>query len=291
METIESSEVMQKTCEAVRLSKQTIGLVPTMGFFHEGHLELMKAGKRLADQLIVSIFVNPFQFGPTEDYEMYPRDIEGDLSKAQEVGVDVVFCPPMEEIYPGGFQTSVVVQEVTKHLCGLSRPSHFEGVTTVVAKLFNITVPHLAIFGQKDYQQLTVISRMVKDLNMDIKIVGVPIVREPDGLAMSSRNSYLSPEERESALSLKKSLDLAEQLFTEGETNPDKIIAEVKQLIRSHPLTEIDYVKICNPVSLEDVETMEEKSLLALAVKVGQTRLIDNCLISKASENIPDDES
>ena len=196
----------------------------------------------------------------------------------------------MEEMYPSGFQTSVVVQEVTKHLCGLSRPSHFEGVTTVVAKLFNITKPHLAVFGQKDYQQLTVISRMVKDLNMDIKIVGVPIVRESDGLAMSSRNSYLSPQERESALSLKKSLDLAGQLFNEGEDNPDKIIAEVKQLIRSHPLTEIDYVKMCNPVSLEDVETMGERSLLALAVIVGQTRLIDNCLIGK-DEKTPDDDS
>jgi len=284
MKTIESSEVMQQTSEAFRLNKQTIGLVPTMGFFHEGHLELMRAGKRLTDQLVVSIFVNPYQFGPTEDYEMYPRDIEGDLSKARDVGVDVVFCPPVEDMYPSGFQTSVVVQEVTKHLCGLSRPSHFEGVTTVVAKLFNITMPHLAVFGQKDYQQLTIISRMVKDLNMDIKIVGIPIVREPDGLAMSSRNSYLSSEERKSALSLKKALDLAKQLFHEGETNPDKIIAEVKQLIRSHPKTEIDYVKMCHPVSLQDVETMEEKSLLALAVKVGKTRLIDNCLISKASE-------
>lgn len=291
METIDSSEAMQKTCEAFRLSRQTIGLVPTMGFFHDGHLQLMEAGKRLADQLVVSIFVNPFQFGPAEDYEMYPRDIEGDMSKAKDVGVDILFCPSTEEIYPSGFQTTIAVQEVTKHLCGLSRPSHFEGVTTVVAKLFNITMPHLAVFGQKDYQQLTVISRMVKDLNMDIKIVGVPTVRESDGLAMSSRNSYLSPEERESALCLKKSLDLADDLFRKGEQNPDKIIGEVEQLILSHAFTEIEYVKICHPVSLEDVKTVEEKSLLALAVKVGKTRLIDNCLIGKASEKVPESDS
>ncbi len=282
---------MQKTCEAFRLSRQTIGLVPTMGFFHDGHLQLMEAGKRLADQLVVSIFVNPFQFGPAEDYEMYPRDIEGDMSKAKDVGVDILFCPSTEEIYPSGFQTTIAVQEVIKHLCGLSRPSHFEGVTTVVAKLFNITMPHLAVFGQKDYQQLTVISRMVKDLNMDIKIVGFPTLRESDGLAMSSRNSYLSPEERESALCLKKSLDLADDLFRKGEQNPDKIIGEVEQLILSHVSTEIEYVKICHSASLEDVETVEEKSLLALAVKVGKTRLIDNCLIGKASENIPESDS
>ena len=281
METIESTKAMQEKCEALRMSGQTISLVPTMGFFHDGHLELMKAGKRLSDQMVVSIFVNPIQFGPSEDFEVYPRDMEGDLSKAQDVGADFVFCPSTEEMYPGGFQTIVAVQEVTKHLCGLSRPSHFEGVTTVVAKLFNITKPHLAIFGQKDYQQLTVISRMVEDLNMDIKIVGIPTVREPDGLAMSSRNNYLSPEERESALCLKKSLDLAENLFRQGEYNAEKIIAEVERLILSHASTEIEYVKICHSASLGDVKTVEEKSLLALAVKVGQTRLIDNCLIGR----------
>jgi pantoate--beta-alanine ligase len=281
METIESSKVMQEKCEVFRISGQTIGLVPTMGFFHDGHLELMRAGKRLSDQMIVSIFVNPIQFGPSEDFEVYPRDMEGDLSKAKDVGADFVFCPSSEEMYPGGFQTSVSVQEVTKHLCGLTRPSHFEGVTTVVAKLFNITKPHLAIFGQKDYQQLTVISRMVEDLNMDVKIVGVPTVREPDGLAMSSRNSYLNPEERESALCLKKSLDLADSLYHQGEYNAEKIIEEVEKLIRSHASTEIEYIKICHPASLEDAETVEEKSLLALAVKVGQTRLIDNCLIGR----------
>jgi pantoate--beta-alanine ligase len=281
VEIIESCEIMQKTSEGFRRSGKTIGLVPTMGFFHDGHLELMRAGKRLSDQLVVSIFVNPTQFGPSEDYESYPRDRQGDLSKAREVDVDIVFCPLNEEMYPRGFQTSVTVHEVTKHLCGLSRPSHFEGVTTVVAKLFNITIPHLAVFGQKDYQQLTVISRMVKDLNMAVKIVGIPIVREPDGLAMSSRNTYLSAEERESALCLKKSLDLADSLFSRGERDPDKIIGDIKQLIKDHPLTEIDYVKICHPATLEDVKTVEERNLLALAVKVGKTRLIDNCLFGR----------
>ena len=281
MEIIESCEIMQSTSEGLRRSGKTIGLVPTMGFFHDGHLELMRTGKRLSDQLVVSIFVNPTQFGPSEDYESYPRDQEGDLSKARDTGVDIVFCPASEEMYPKGFQTSIAVQEVTKHLCGLSRPSHFEGVTTVVAKLFNITMPDLAVFGQKDYQQLTVISRMVKDLNMPVKIVGVPIVREPDGLAMSSRNTYLSAEERESALCLKKSLDLADRLFSQGERDPDRIIGEVEQLIKDHPFTEIDYVKICHPATLEDVETVKERDLLALAVKVGKTRLIDNCLLGR----------
>ena len=281
MEIIESCEIMQKTSEGFRRSGKTIGLVPTMGFFHDGHLELMKTGKKLSDQLVVSIFVNPTQFGPSEDYESYPRDVEGDLAKARETGVDIAFCPSNEEMYPNGFQTSIVVREVTKHLCGLSRPSHFEGVTTVVAKLFNITMPHLAVFGQKDYQQLTVISRMVKDLNMPVKIVGAPIVRESDGLAMSSRNTYLSPEERESALCLKKSLDLADSLFNRGERDPDRIIGDVKQLIEDHPFTEIDYIKICHPASLEDVETVKERDLLALAVKVGKTRLIDNCLLGR----------
>jgi len=281
VEIIDSCEMMQKTSETFRRSGQTIALVPTMGFFHDGHLELMKAGRRLSDRLVVSIFVNPTQFGPSEDYGSYPRDPEGDLAKAREVDVDIAFCPSNEEMYPQGFQTSVAVQEVTKHLCGLSRPTHFEGVTTVVAKLFNITMPHLAVFGQKDYQQLTVISRMVKDLNMAVKIVGVPIVRESDGLAMSSRNTYLSSVERESSLCLKKSLDLADSLFDQGERNPEKIIGDVKQLIQDHPLTEIDYVKICHPATLEDVETVEERNLLALAVKVGKTRLIDNCLLGR----------
>jgi pantoate--beta-alanine ligase len=279
MEVIDTIDAMQVRCEKLRLSGQTISLVPTMGFFHEGHLELMRVGKRHSDVLVISIFVNPIQFGPNEDYETYPRDTEGDLSKAREVGVDFAFVPSLKEMYPDGFQTKITVEKVTKHLCGISRPDHFDGVTTVVAKLFNITKPHVAIFGQKDYQQLTVISRMVEDLKMDIQIVGVPTVREPDGLAMSSRNSYLSPDERRSALCLKKSIDLAYDMVREGEKDVNNIKLAVEKLILGHPFTKLDYIILCHPVTLENTETIEGETLLALAVRVGKTRLIDNRLI------------
>ena len=264
------------------MSGQTIALVPTMGFFHEGHLKLMEVGKKHSDSLMISIFVNPIQFGPAEDLEEYPRDIEGDLSKAEKVGVDIVFVPSAKGMYPDSFQTRLNVERVTNFLCGLSRPGHFNGVTTVVAKLFNIIKPHLAIFGQKDYQQLTVISRMVTDMNMDIQIIGVPTVRESDGLAMSSRNSYLSPEERKSAVCLKKSIDLADDMLKSGERDVDRIKSEVKKLILSYPSTEIDYINICHPVTLEDLDKIESETLLALAVGVGRTKLIDNGLIGQA---------
>ncbi|MGD8229948.1 MAG: pantoate--beta-alanine ligase, partial [Desulfobacteraceae bacterium] len=217
MKLIETIDAMQRQCEELRSSEKTIALVPTMGFFHQGHLELMRVGRRHADILAISIFVNPTQFGPSEDFEAYPRDMEGDLAGARDVGVDLVFAPSVQEMYPDGHQTRVLVERVTKHLCGLSRPGHFDGVTTVVAKLFNIAKPHLALFGEKDYQQLTAVKQMVKDLDMDIRIIGVPTVREPDGLAMSSRNTYLNPEERKSALCLKKSLDLAIEMYGQGE--------------------------------------------------------------------------
>ena len=276
LEVIESVEQMQERSEALRLAGHTIALVPTMGFLHEGHLELMRVGKRHSDQLIMSIFVNPTQFGPAEDYDQYPRDTEGDLRKADEVGVDIVFMPSVQEMYPDGFQSKVHVEEVTQHLCGFTRPGHFDGVTTVVAKLFNVTKPHLGIFGRKDYQQLAVISRMAADLNMDIKILGVPTFREPDGLAMSSRNKYLTPEERKSALCLKKSLDLAGKMIQAGEKNASVIKGAVESLIQGHPFTEIDYVSLCDPATLEERETLGVENLVALAVRVGKTRLIDN---------------
>ena len=279
MEIIGTVEQMQKKSEALRLGGHTIALVPTMGFFHEGHLELMRVGKKLADKLIISIFVNPTQFGPAEDFGEYPKDTEGDLARAREVGVDIIFSPSVNEMYPEGFQTNVQVEKATQHLCGISRPVYFNGVTTVVAKLFNMTMPHLAVFGQKDYQQLMVISRMVADLNMPIKIIPVPTVRESDGLAMSSRNSYLNPEERKSALCLKKSLDLADKMFRGGEKDVSVIKNAVVSLIQGHPFTEIDYVSLCDPVTFEDIETLGEKNLLALAVRVSKTRLIDNCLL------------
>ncbi len=279
MEVIESIDQMQQKAEAIRSQGKTIALVPTMGYLHEAHLELMRIGKRHADVLIISIFVNPTQFGPSEDYAQYPRDPEGDLQKAKSVGVDIVFMPSAEEMYPPGFQTNVSVRDLTQHLCGLSRPGHFDGVATVVCKLFNITKPHIAIFGQKDYQQLAVITRMVMDLNMDIQIIGASTVREPDGLAMSSRNAYLNEEERKSALCLKKSIDLAEEMARKGETNAKNIKKAIKEFIAGHPFTEIDYVSLCDPVTLEDVEHLSDRTLLALAVRVGKTRLIDNKVI------------
>jgi pantoate--beta-alanine ligase len=279
MELLEQVDVIQRKCEDLRLAGKILSLVPTMGFLHEGHLELMRVAKRHADVVIISIFVNPTQFRPSEDFESFPRDTEGDLERAREVGVDIAFLPSVQEMYSDGFQTKVSVEKVTKHLGGLSRPTHFNGVTTVVAKLFNITKPHLAVFGQKDYQQLTVISRMVRDLNMDIDIVGVPTVREPDGLAMSSCNTRLNPEERKSALCLKKSLDLARRLVRNGERSAEKVKKALEELILSHPCTAVDYVTLCHPVTLEDVETLEAEILLALAVMVGKTRLIDNCLL------------
>jgi pantoate--beta-alanine ligase len=282
MEVIETVDRMQQSAEYLRSAGNTIAVVPTMGFLHEGHLELMRVGKIHADTLVITIFVNPTQFGPGEDYEQYPRDPEGDLKAAESVGVDVVFMPAAGEMYTDMHQTRVTVERLPNHLCGLSRPGHFDGVTTVVAKLFHITKPHLAIFGQKDYQQLAVISRMVMDLNMDIKIIGVPTVREPDGLAMSSRNKYLSDDERASALCLKKSLDAAQELMDAGETESRVISSRLEALINSHPFTEIDYIELCDPVTLDHADRLEEETLLALAVRVGQTRLIDNCVLRRA---------
>ena len=279
MEIIETIATMQEASERWRNKDEIIVLVPTMGFLHEGHLELLRVGREKGDKLIMSLFVNPTQFGPQEDYDKYPRDTEGDLEKARSKGVDAVFMPSAMEMYPDGFQTTLTVEKVTQYLCGRSRPGHFSGVTTVVAKLFNITKPHRAIFGEKDYQQLVVIRQMVRDLNMGIDIIGVPTVRERDGLAMSSRNSYLTPDERESALSLKKGMEMAGAMVAKGEKDSAKIIGAVCELILSHPFTEIDYVTICNSENLTDIETVEEPALLALAVKVGRARLIDNRIL------------
>lgn len=279
MQIIRSVDQMQKTAEALRLEGKTLALVPTMGFLHDGHLALMRVGKSHADTLMISIFVNPTQFSPAEDFDKYPRDPEGDIEKARQVGVDIVFMPDADEIYAPAAQTSVLVHRVTQHLCGLSRPTFFEGVTTIVCKLFHIMKPHIAVFGQKDYQQLTVISRMVIDLNMDIRVIGVPTVRDPDGLAMSSRNNYLSHEMRKSALSLNKSLHLADEMFKAGERNPAVIKNAVQAFIENHPHTKIDYVSLCDPVTLEELEILANENLLALAVLVGKTRLIDNHLI------------
>lgn len=251
-------------------------MVPTMGFLHEGHLSLMREGRRRADVLVISIFVNPAQFAPHEDFDAYPRDLERDLNLAREVGVDLVFTPSDRDLYPEGYQTTVQVEELQRPLCGVSRPIFFRGVATVVAKLFNIVRPHMAIFGEKDFQQLVVIRRMVEDLNFDIRIVGGETVREPDGLAMSSRNAYLTEEQRPAALSLVQALRAAQLRVGQGESDARRILEEAAERIGSHPDTEIDYIAVVDPETLDPMEIVDRPARMALAVKVGGTRLIDN---------------
>jgi len=267
---------MQSLSESLRQQGKRISFVPTMGYFHEGHLALMREAKKIANFLIVSIYVNPKQFGPKEDLSRYPRDFERDYRMAESVGVDVIFFPPDEEMYPQHYQTYVDVEKVTQNLCGLSRPGHFRGVTTVCTKLFNIVKPHVAVFGKKDFQQFITIKQMVKDLNLDLEIVGLPTVREADGLAMSSRNVYLKEDERLSALSLVKSLKLAQRIYEKGERNTSVIIKEVKEFIKNISSADIDYIKICDVVTLKDIQEITGEAVIALAVKIGATRLIDN---------------
>jgi len=276
MKIINSIAQMQSFAESLRREGQKISFVPTMGYFHEGHLDLMRAARKMADCLVVSIYVNPTQFGPKEDLSKYPRDFDRDCKMAQSANVDVIFFPPDQEMYPENYQTYVNVEKVTQNLCGLSRPGHFRGVTTICNKLFNIVKPHTAVFGKKDYQQLMTIKRMVTDLNLDLEIIGIPIVREADGLAMSSRNVYLKENERVSALNLVNSLKLAQRLYDDGERKSSRILSEVTELIKSAPYTEIDYVKICDAATLVDVDDIIAEAVIALAVKVGTTRLIDN---------------
>ncbi len=256
---------------------KTIGFVPTMGFFHEGHLSLMRMAGERASKVVVSLFVNPTQFAPGEDLSTYPRDFEQDRDLAAEVGVDVLFMPDVEAMYPAGEKTTVVVRDLTDHLCGADRPGHFAGVATVVTKLFNIVRPDLAIFGKKDFQQLAVIRRMCTDLNMGIEIVGHPIVRETDGLAMSSRNTYLDDEMRLSALSLSRAIKLARKLAAEGEYNVERLVGSCRELIGSYPKTAVDYISFFNRDTLESVDVIDKKTVMALAVKIDdKVRLIDN---------------
>jgi pantoate--beta-alanine ligase len=276
MNTIQSVSEMQKWASTTREAGKKIAFVPTMGFLHEGHVALMREGKSRGDCLVVSIFVNPTQFGVGEDYEKYPRDLEGDTEKVSSAGGDIIFAPSAKEMYPSGYQTFVAVEKVTQNLCGASRPTHFQGVTTVVAKLFNIIKPHVAIFGEKDYQQLVTIRQMTRDLNFDIEIIGMPTIREEDGLAMSSRNKYLSSEERKQALCLFSALNQVEKLFQGGEKNSKKLIDRAREIIRIQPAAAIDYVKVCHPETIEDLEWIDDKALMALAVKIEKTRLIDN---------------
>jgi pantoate--beta-alanine ligase len=276
MKVIRSIKEMQAFSEYIRNSGKKIAFVPTMGYFHEGHLSLMREGRQRGDCVVISIYVNPTQFGPNEDFEKYPRDFERDKGLAEGVGVDVIFYPEDKEMYPANYQTYVSVEKVTQNLCGISRPGHFRGVTTVCAKLFNIVKPHYAIFGKKDFQQLVSIKRMVQDLDMDLEVIGMTIVRESDGLAMSSRNVYLKDNERESALSLSRSLKLAKQMYDKGGRDALRILEEVKKFIEDHPFSRIDYAKICNTKTLQDIDFLDGESVLALAVKINKTRLIDN---------------
>ena len=275
---------MQALAEDFRRQGQTIAFVPTMGYLHDGHLSLIAAGRQMADTLVVSIFVNPAQFGPGEDYENYPRDPERDRNLAETAGTDVLFMPGKDQLYPEGYETYVTQMHLPNHLCGLSRPTHFSGVTTIVAKLFNIVKPHYAVFGKKDYQQMAIVRKMAADLNFDTQIIGAPIVRESDGLALSSRNKYLNPQQRQSALSLNRALAEAQQMVAGGETRAETIIEKAARIITAQPETEIDYVRICDPETLEDAAVVDRPVLMALAVHVGQTRLIDNTMLAQSGE-------
>jgi pantoate--beta-alanine ligase len=281
MRIISKVKEMQKVADELRKEGKIIGVVPTMGYLHEGHLSLIRLAKEKSDVVITTIFVNPLQFAPNEDYDRYPRDFERDVKLAQSAGCDIIFHPSVEEMYPQNFLTYVEVDKLTKVLEGEFRPTHFRGVTTVVAKLFNITKPHIAVFGQKDAQQALIIKQMVRDLNFDIEIIVAPIIREPDGLAMSSRNVYLSDSERKDATVLYESLKLAEKLIENGERNSENIILKMEELIKSKPTAKIDYIAIVEPETLEKVETLSEgkEYLIALAVRIGSTRLIDNTIV------------
>ena len=279
VEVIPTVEQMQERAENLRRDGRRIACVPTMGFLHDGHLSLMRIAKRRADVLVVSIFVNPAQFGPEEDFETYPRNLERDLDLCAKENVDIVFTPKTAALYPDGYQSYVKLEHLPHHLCGLSRPVFFTGVATVVCKLFNIVRPHIAVFGEKDYQQLLIIRRMVQDLNINTEIIGAPIVREKDGLAMSSRNAYLTPDQRPAALTLYRSLVQARKRVETGERNAARILKEAHGLISAQPETDIDYLRICDPETLIDVERIDQTALMALAVKVGKTRLIDNTIL------------
>jgi len=267
---------MRKYIREMRSRRRRIALVPTMGYLHEGHLTLVEEARRLASVVVVTVFVNPAQFGPNEDLDRYPRDPSGDRRKLKLAGADVMFMPDTGEIYPEGFQTFVDVTDITNDYCGASRPGHFRGVATVVMKLFNIIEPDLAVFGEKDYQQLVTIKQMVKDLNLGVQVVGMPTIREEDGLAMSSRNAYLSPAQRQQATTIFRGLRKARRLLDSGERDAAELAAIVMDLLREEQGLIIDYVSVCDPETLERIPEVEKQAVLLVGVKVGETRLIDN---------------
>lgn len=270
---------MQSRADRLRREGKTTAFVPTMGYLHEGHLSLLRIGKQQADDLVLSIFVNPAQFGPNEDLDSYPRALDNDLQLAEEEGVDAVFVPTDKALYQEGYQTYVELETLPAHLCGLSRPVFFKGITTVVSQLFNIVKPHLAVFGEKDFQQLAIIRQMVRDLKFDIEIIGGPIIREADGLAMSSRNAYLKPEQRSAALALYKVLENARAMVKEGILDTTQLTAQAQDIFSTHPAIKVDYISLCDPLTLDSVQSVHKQTLMALAVNLEGIRLIDNTIL------------
>ncbi|MDI9480357.1 MAG: pantoate--beta-alanine ligase [Syntrophomonadaceae bacterium] len=280
MQTIQSVAEMQQWSSIQKRSGRRIGLVPTMGYLHDGHLSLVRQARQECDLVVVSIFVNPMQFGVGEDFEEYPRDLTRDCALLEQEQADVVFAPAVKDMYPPGYSSFVEVEgEITTKMCGASRPGHFRGVTTVVSKLFHICQPDLAFFGQKDAQQAMILEKMVRELNFPLKIVRVPIVREEDGLALSSRNVYLNPQERQEALVLSQSLQAARQLIMDGERDVEKVKDFIRNIIATSPGAQIDYIELNKADDLASLPRIEGKVLIALAVKFGTTRLIDNLLV------------
>lgn len=279
MKVITGIKEMQETSTRIRMRGATIGLVPTMGYFHQGHISLMEGSTAENDFTVVSLFVNPTQFGENEDFDDYPRDFERDKGLAEKAGVDILFVPAAEDMYPDNYSTYVNVYGLTDEMCGASRPGHFRGVATVITKLFNITLPHRAYFGQKDAQQALVVRKMVEDLNFPVEIRVMPVVREEDGLAMSSRNTYLSKVEREAALVIPKSLAAGKSLLEQGERCAARVAEEVTAIIKSEPLANIDYVVVKDADTLKDIKEIKGRVLVAVAVWIGKTRLIDNFII------------
>lgn len=282
MEIFKTSSEMRAWSDAMHRSGETISFVPTMGYLHDGHLSLMEKGRSICSSLVVSIFVNPTQFGENEDLAAYPKSIDRDLQLIESKGGKAVFLPDREEIYPENYQTYVTLESLPNHLCGISRPVHFRGVATIITKLFNIVRPDVAIFGTKDFQQLQVIRQLNHDLNFGIEIIGAPIVRESDGLAMSSRNKYLKPEQRASALSLSQACLKVKQMVEAGERDASGLKSKIKNFIDSFPETRVDYISICNPNTLDEVTEIDGEVLFALAVEVGRARLIDNILVGSS---------
>jgi len=278
LEVISDPKAMQEACTLARMSGMTIGFVPTMGYLHEGHLSLIRAARADCDTVVLSIFVNPTQFGPHEDYHRYPRDLERDLELARSTGVNLVFAPTADAMYPHGYSTFVEVEGLTDRLEGAFRPGHFRGVATVVLKLFNIVQPHRAYFGQKDYQQLLVIRRMVSDLNLPVEIVPMPTVREPDGLAMSSRNTYLSPEQRRAALAIPRALERCREALQSGERKAWVVKRAGIEVIDAEPSLKLDYLAVADPETLAEPDIVGTSAVVLIAARCGSTRLIDNVI-------------